>query len=126
LKARFTYTGIQVKNLDESLRFYTELLGMKMTARNKIEGSGGEVASLKSEEGGPEIELNYYPDGSRFATEYTIGDGLDHLAFRVENLEEALALFAKAGHPTVLEMNSGSGRWAFVQDPNGIWIELFA
>ncbi len=107
------------------MKFYTELLGMVASGRNRIDASGGEVVSLRSKEGGPEIELNYYPEGSKFATEYIAGEGLDHLAFRVENLDEALAQFARAGHPVVLEMNTGSSRWAFVQDPNGIYIELF-
>ena len=126
LKANFTYTGIRVRDLDESLKFYTELLGMKMTGRSKIDASGGEVAGVKSEEGGPDLELNYYPEGSKFATEYAVGEGLDHLAFRVDDLDGALAKFAKAGHPAVLEMKSGSSRWAYVKDPNGIYIELFA
>ena len=124
MKATLVYTGIRVKDLDESLRFYIGLLGMKMTGRNKIDATGGEVASVKSEEVGHEIELNYYPDGSKYATDYTVGEGLDHLAFRVEDLDEALARFAKAGHPSVCEVNTGKSRWAYVQDPNGIYIEL--
>jgi lactoylglutathione lyase len=126
LKATLVYTGIRVKNLDESLKFYTEMLGMKETGRNKIEATGGEVASVKSEEGGHEIELNYYPEGSKYATEYVVGEGLDHLAFRVGDLDEALDILAKAGHPTIFEVNTGKSRWAYVQDPNGIYIELFA
>ena len=126
MKATFAYTGIRVKNLEESLRFYTELLGMRVIGRDKIEATGGEVASVKSEESGPEIELNYYPEGSKYATDYAVGEGLDHLAFRVGDLDEALAQFARAGHPTILEINTGKSRWAYVQDPNGIYIELVA
>ncbi len=74
---------------------------------------------------GPELELNYYPDGSAYATEYNAGEGLDHLAFKVDDLDKTLAEFEKAGYPTVLELASGSSRWAFVRDPNGISIELF-
>ena len=125
MKATFTYTGIRVKNLEESVRFYTGLLGMKERGRNRFESWGGEVVSLASKEGGPELELNYYPDGSRFAAEYDAGEELDHLAFQVENLDKALAEFAEAGHPKFIEMNAGSTRWAYVQDPNGILIELF-
>jgi len=126
LKGVFTYTGIRVKDLEESVKFYSELLGMKVSGRSKISASGGEVVGLKSEEGGPDLELNFYPKGNKFATEYTVGEGLDHLAFKVENLDDALAQFKKAGHPAVLEINTGSSRWAYVQDPNGIYIELFA
>ncbi len=124
--ATFIYTGIRVKDLEESLRFYTELLGMRVIGREKIEATGGEVASVKCREDGPEIELNYYPEGSKYATDYAVGEGLDHLAFRVEDFDEALAQLARAGHPTILEINTGKSRWAYVQDPNGIYIELVA
>jgi catechol 2,3-dioxygenase-like lactoylglutathione lyase family enzyme len=126
LKSTLVYTGIRVKNLDESVRFYTDLLGMEVSGRNRIEATGGEVVGLVSEKGGPELELNYYPEGNKFATEYTAGEGLDHLAFKVGNLDEAVGEFSKAGHPVVLEINTGTSRWAYVQDPNGIFIELFS
>jgi len=126
LKATLLYTGIRVKNLEGSVKFYTGLLGMKETGRNKIEATGGTVVGLKSVEGGQELELNYYPRGNKYATKYAAGEGLDHLAFKVEDLDKALADFAEAGHPTVLEIRGSSSRWAYVRDPNGIWIELFA
>jgi len=37
MKAKLTYTGIRVKNLDESLKFYTKFLGMKETGRSEIQ-----------------------------------------------------------------------------------------
>ena len=126
MKATFIYTGIRVKNLEESVRFYTGLLGMKENGRNRFDATGGEVVSLVSEKGGPEIELNYYREGSRFAIEYSAGEGVNHLAFKVEDLDAALAEFENAGHPKVTEVNTGSSRWAYVQDPNGIFIEIFA
>ena len=46
-------------DLDRSLKFYTGLLGMKVKGRTKLDETGGEVVSLVSEEGGPELELNY-------------------------------------------------------------------
>jgi len=56
MKSVFTYTGIRVKDLEESVRFYTGLLGMKEIGRSKIDTTGGEVATLVSEEGGPQLE----------------------------------------------------------------------
>ena len=126
MKATFLYTGIRVKSLEESVKFYTGLLGMKETGRNKIEATGGTVVGLKSAEGGQELELNYYPKGNKYATKHTAGEGLDHLAFKVDDLDKALTEFAKAGHRTVLEVKGSSSRWAYVKDPSGIWIELFA
>lgn len=125
MKSTFAYTGIRVKNLEESVRFYTGLLGMKEKGRQKLEATGGEVVFLVSRVGGPQLELNYYPEGNKFATEYVVGEGLDHLAFIVENQDKALAEAAKAGHPAVLEIKGKSSRWAYIEDPNGIYIELF-
>lgn len=126
MKSTFTYTGIRVKDLEESVKFYTEVLGMTEVGRSKLESTGGEVANLVSVKGGPELELNYYPKGNRFADEYVVGEGLDHLAFKVEDLDAALAEAQKAGHPTLLEIKGKTSRWAYITDPNGIYIELFS
>lgn len=126
LKATFMYTGIRVKDLEESVKFYTQVLGMKEKGRSDIEASGGKVVGLVSKEGGPELELNYYGKGSRFAVGYSTGEGLDHLAFQVDDLEKALEEAKKLGHPVALEMKTNTSKWAYIQDPNGIWIELFA
>ncbi|MGI0079790.1 MAG: VOC family protein [Nitrososphaerales archaeon] len=126
MKPKFKYTGIRVKALDESVEFYTKLFGMKLLGRSKIESSNGEVASLVSEDGGPELELNYYENGSKFATEYLVGEGLDHLAFQVDDLNSFAEEAKRAGHPVVLEMKGPTSRWAYIQDPNGIHVEIFA
>jgi len=126
MKAKLTYTGIRVKNLDESLKFYTKFLGMKETGRSEIQESQGQAVQLVSEDDGPTLELNYYGKGSKFDAEYSVGEGLDHIAFQVEDLDKLKAEAAKAGYPVVLEMKSGNNKWAYIQDPNGIWLEVFA
>jgi catechol 2,3-dioxygenase-like lactoylglutathione lyase family enzyme len=126
LKAKLVYTGIRVKDMDESIKFYTQVLGMKARGRHTIEATNGEVAGLVSEDGGPELELNYYREGSKYYEEYTEGQQLDHLAFQVENVEKALEEAKRFGHGSVLEIRTQTSMWAYVQDPNGIFIELFA
>ncbi len=123
---KLTYTGIRVKDLEKSVAFYSGLLGMKETGRSEIPESKGTAVQLVSASGGPVLELNHYADGTRFATKYSVGEALDHLAFHVDDLDKFLADARKAGSPTVLEMRSGTSRWAYVEDPNGIWIEAFA
>lgn len=86
MKTKFVYTGIRVKNLEESVNFYTKLFGMKEAGRNKFEITKGEVVALRCEENGLELELNYYEKGSEYDTPYNVGEGLDHLAFQVEDL----------------------------------------
>jgi lactoylglutathione lyase len=126
LKATFAYTGIRVKNLEESVEFYTKLLGMKEVSRGSIEATDGLVVSLTSEDGGPQLELNFYGKTSKFATDYSVGEGIDHLAFKVDDLDKALHEAARLGHPAKLEMKADKTRWAYIQDPNGIFIELFS
>ncbi|MGP8069668.1 MAG: VOC family protein [Candidatus Bathyarchaeia archaeon] len=126
MKTKFTYTGIRVKDLEKSVDFYTKVLGMKENGRSKIEQTGGETVTLTTDEGGPVLELNYYGKGSKFNTEYSVGEGVDHLAFQVDDLDKAAEEAKKAGHPLVLDMKTPSSRWAYIQDPNGIFIELFA
>lgn len=126
MKAKLFYTGIRVKDLEKSIAFYTQVLGMKVTGRSKQEQTKGETVGLVSEDGGHSIELNYYGKGSKYATEYVVGEGLDHLAFHVEDLDKFAAEAKKAGHPVVLEMKTEGSRWAYIQDPNGIFIEIFA
>lgn len=125
MKSKFTYVGIRVKDLEKSIGFYTKLLGMKVKGRNRIEKSKGEVVSLESEDSAFELELNYYDNDSPYYTDYTVGEALDHLAFGVEYLTRALEEAHKSGYRIISEMKSGDSRWAYVEDPNGIWIEIF-
>lgn len=126
MKTKFTYTGIRVKDLKQSIDFYTRVLEMKEMGRSKIEQNKGETVSLSTHEDGPVLELNYYESGSPFNTEYVTGEGMDHLAFQVDDLDKALAEASRAGYPPALEMKTGSSRWAYIKDPNGIYIELFS
>lgn len=125
MKTKFVYVGIRVKDLQRSIDFYTKLLGMKVVNRSKIEQTKGEVVSLESENSGFILELNYYETDSPYYTEYIVGEGLDHLAFNVDNLDKALEEAGLSRHPTILEIKTGKSRWAYIEDPNGIWIEFY-
>ena len=126
---RFIYTGIRVKNMDESIRFYTQVLGMRIAEkRQRTEPTKGEVVTLKSQNSDQLLELNYYEEESPFYAPYLNGEDLDHLAFDVENLEESVSDLKRKGVEVAVEPNrigaEAGWREAFVKDPNGIWIEL--
>jgi lactoylglutathione lyase len=125
MKAKFYYVGIRVTNVQKSIDFYTKLLGMKVINRSKIEQTKGETIVLQSEEVGFVLELNYYEKNSPFNAKYIVGEGLDHLAFKVEDLDQALEEAKNLGYRVILEMKSKEGRWAYIEDPDGIWIEVF-
>lgn len=125
MKFKFEYTGIRVRDLDRSIAFYTEVLGMKLLGRSKIPKTRGEVASVASEGNEHTLELNWYADDSPVAEPYRSGDELDHLAFGVEDLEEAMAHLKERGYPEALRVETERSAWAYVKDPDGIYIEIF-
>jgi len=125
MKSKFMYIGIRVTDLERSIDFYTNILGMKVSGRSKIEQTKGETVGLQTEKDGFTLELNYYEKDSPYNTKYVVGEGLDHLAFKVDDLDKALEEAKKAGHRTILQMKADGGRWAYIEDPDGNWIELF-
>jgi len=125
LNSKFTYVGIRVKDVEKSIDFYTGVLGMRIKGRSNMEQTKGETVGLESEEGGFVLELNHYERDSPYYTEYVVGEGLDHLAFSVEDLTKALERARASGYRVISEMKTDGSRWAYVEDPNGIWIELF-
>ncbi len=125
MKTKFTYTGIRVKNLERSVEFYTKLLGMKVKSRTKIEATKGEVVGLVNDTDGFVLELNYYEKGSPYRTKFTVGEALDHLAFQVPSLDDALREAKESGYPNRVIIKTEQSRWAYIRDPDGIWIELF-
>jgi lactoylglutathione lyase len=125
MKSKFTYVGIRVTDLQKSIDFYTKILGMQIVGRSKVEQTKGETVGLQSEKDCFVLELNYYEEGSPYNTKYTAGEGLDHLAFKVDDLDKTLEEAKLAGYRTILEMKASGGRWAYIEDPDELWIELF-
>ena len=122
---RFEYTGIRVRDLNRSLSFYRDGLGLRELSRGPVAESGGEVALLECPASGRRLELNAYPSDDRFAPPYREGDELDHLAFAVADVFSATDHLRRLG-ATVKVEPPGAGKipTAFVLDPDGIWIEL--
>lgn len=125
MKSKLTYVGVRVKDVEKSIFFYTGLLGMKVKDRSKIEQTKGETVGLESETGGFVLELNYYEKDSPYYKDYVVGEGLDHLAFKVDDLTKTLEEARELGYRVISEIKTDGSRWAYVEDPNGIWIELF-
>jgi lactoylglutathione lyase len=120
---RFSHTSITVKDMEQSLRFYTEGLGLRFERRREIPENHAEIAFVTDPESGARVELTWWKE----RTDYTEGDQLDHLAFEVADLDRALQHLAAAGGRIArapYTLQGGSRRIAFVTDPNGIWIEL--
>lgn len=123
------YFGFRVTDLDRSVKFYTDLLGLKETGRGSMReygGGRGDWVLLKDEVSGQRLELSAYPEGSRWHAPYEPGEGLDHIGFVVGDVPAAYdELVAGGAGPTDLDPASTEGHQAFVTDPGGNWIELF-
>ena len=123
--SRFLHTMVRVKNLDESVSFYTEVLGMKELRRSNNETGQYTLAFVGyGEPGGGEVELTYNwgkDDG------YEIGTGFGHLAVSVPDVAaECDKVRAKGGRVTreAGPVKGGTTVIAFVEDPDGYKIEL--
>lgn len=120
---RFTlrYTAIQVTDLDRALDFYLNVLGMRLVTRIKVPETKGELAIVKSDGVDHWLEINWYAD-----QQFQSGDELDHIAFQVADLDEALSeLKLKGIEPVSYVRESKNSRWTYIADPDGIWIEIF-
>jgi len=120
----FIYTGIRVRNLERSLRFYKRVMGMKQILKGAME-HGGVFVHLKNPHSSQRLELNFYPPGNKFLEKYRTGSELDHLAFWTEDVDlHYRKLVAGGAKSAVKPFSEGKYRLAFVKDPDGIWIEL--
>jgi catechol 2,3-dioxygenase-like lactoylglutathione lyase family enzyme len=115
-----SYTGIRVRDLVRSRRFYTEGLGLQFKARGRM-AAGGIWEELEDPETRALLELNFYPDDPP----YREGDELDHLGFEVRELDSLVRkLEALGAKVRIAPFREGPDRLVFLADPDGIWIEL--
>ncbi len=119
------HTMIRVNNMDESIRFYTESLGMKLLRKQDYPGGKFTLAFVGygDEKDNSVIELTHNWDTSS----YEQGNAFGHLAIGVDGIYEKCAALKEQGVKVVREagpMMHGGAVIAFVEDPNGYKIEL--
>ncbi|HYA57516.1 MAG TPA: VOC family protein [Thermoplasmata archaeon] len=115
------YTGIRVRDLERSIRFYTEGLGLRRGPSGRM-AAGGLWQELVDPETGRVLELNFYPGDPP----YREGDELDHLGFRVDHLEATQARLVSLGaRVRIPPFTEGDLRLAFLSDPDGVWVEIY-
>ncbi|MCI4360759.1 MAG: VOC family protein [Thermoplasmata archaeon] len=120
---RFLHTSITVRDIDESLKFYTEVLGLEFERRRPIPENHAEIAFVKDPLSGARIELTHWDGKNTFDA----GEQLDHLAFEVADLDAAMKSARAHGVRIAKEpfhLAGGTSRLAFLLDPNDVWIEL--
>lgn len=121
---RLLHTMLRVGDLDKSIAFYQQALGMSLWRRKDYPDGRFTLAFLGycQESEGSVIELTHNWDTQA----YDLGQGYGHLAIGVEDLETAYQHCLQCGaQPKVAPKVFGSGtRLAFVKDPDGYDIEL--
>lgn len=118
------YAGIRVRDLDRSLAFYTRGLGLKLKRRGVMD-QGGVWVLLEDPASHQHLELNWYPHRSKYAVRYSVGEGLDHIGFRLPNVRAGIRRLERAGARLVETIEEGGVlEVAFLTDPDGLWVEL--
>ncbi len=122
---RILHTMLRVGDLDKSLAFYTEVLGMKVLRRTDFPGGKFTLAFVgyQDEKDAAVLELTY----NWGVDKYEIGTGYGHVAIEVDDAYAACAEIKRRGGTVTREagpMQHGSTVIAFVQDPDGYKIEL--
>jgi len=119
--SKLLHTRLRVNNIEESIKFFTTILGMEVVRKTQSP-RGSTLVFLKLPGSDEEIELCYYPGSGKV---YVPPD-LMHLAFEVKNLEQFRKHCSKLGYqfsdgPTV---TSNGTKFAFIDHPDGYEIEL--
>jgi len=119
--AKFLHTRMRVSDLDKTIRFYTEVLGLDVLER-KTSPRGSQLAFLQVPNSDELIELTSFPPSGPVRVQ----EDLVHLAFQVESLDDTIAALGAKGVPITdgpTTTSSGS-RFIFIDAPDGYEIEL--
>ncbi len=124
---RYLHTMIRVKNLEASLHFYCNILGMREVHRMDNESgrftliflaAAGDVTRAEQTRLSPVLELTYNWD----TEDYTGGRNFGHLAYEVEDIYAFCQNLIKQG--VTINRPPRDGNMAFIKSPDGISIEL--
>lgn len=116
---KFLHTMVRVKNLDESVDFFTDKLGLVEIGRKDNEAGRYTLLFFATAPGEPEVELTYNWDQE---TDYSVGRNFGHLAFSVENIYDYCQMLMDKG--VAILRPPRDGHMAFIRTPDQISIEL--
>lgn len=124
---RILHTMLRVGDLERSIAFYTEVLGMRLLRRKDYPEGEFTLAFLgyQDESEACALELTHNWGISR----YDLGTAYGHLALEVDDVYAAVETIRARGGKIIRDagpMNAGSTIIAFVEDPDGYHVELLA
>ena len=118
MKFTMYHTCITVLDLEKSMKFYEEALGLKEVRRIEAADGSSKIVFLETEGSLCQLELTWYADREE---PYNLGDNEIHIGFRTDDYEASLAKHRQMG--CVCFENPKFGVY-FIEDPDGYWIEL--
>ena len=118
MKFKMVHENYNVQNLQRSLDFYEMALGLTEKRRKTAEDGSFIIVYVGNDETDFELELTWLRDHPE---KYDIGEEEFHLAFKVDDFEEAHALHDEMD--VICFENHSMGIY-FIQDPDGYWLEI--
>lgn len=118
---KLLHTRMRVSDLDQTIRFYTTVLGLEVIQR-KTSPRGSQLAFLKTPNSDELIELTSFPPSGPV----NVQEDLVHLAFQVDSMDDTIATLTAQGvkitdGPTT---TSSGSRFIFIDAPDGYEVEL--
>lgn len=126
---KIDHLGIAVNNLDEGQKFWTDIMGLALEGSETVEEQKVTTAFLPVGESEVELLESTAPDGPIAKFIERKGEGMQHVAFRVEDIDAALAELKEKGVRLIDEKprrGAGGARIAFLHPKatNGVLVEL--
>ena len=121
---KYLHTMVRVTDIEASLKFYRDALGMEMLSRRDNEGGRYTLVFLCAPgDNTAQIELTYnWPDASGKAEQYGGGRNFGHLAYAVDNIYATCQRLME--HGVTINRPPRDGRMAFARSPDNISVEL--
>ncbi len=118
MKFRMIHNNINVLDLEKSIAFYKEALGMEIKRVHESEDGSFRLVYLEASEGSHQLELTWLRDRTE---SYNLGENEFHLAFETDDFEEAHEKHRDMG--CICFENPQMGIY-FISDPDGYWLEV--
>lgn len=118
-KMKFLHTMVRVRDLDTSLTFYCDILGLKEMRRKEVPAGKFTLVFLATAQWEAEIELTY---NWEWDEEYQTGRSWGHLAYEVDNIYEYCEMLQGKG--VIINRPPWDGKMAFIKSPDDVSIEI--
>ena len=114
----FNHTNLNVCDLERSIKFYKEALGLEVVREKEAADGSFKLVFLGDGQSNYQLELTWLKDHPQ---KYELGENETHINFRVDDIEAARKKHDEMG--CVCFVNEGMGLY-FIEDPDGYWFEI--